>query len=356
MVVYYFTFVFSVGAAAMARISRAMARDGLRAGDRTVSRPLAFVTGAILVSVAALRWRVGVDYVTYERLYERYKSFAWSGFSLTDEPGIQILSRVGSWIYDDSAMMFGLAAVITVGLTVWTIYRSTSFFGLAIAVYVLSTAWQASFNGVRQQLAAAILFAGHRYIIERRFRPYVAVVAIATMFHLSAMIGLLFYAVPRGRLRLSRAASLMALAIVALLAYDSIGSLFDWIKQDEISEGSYFLEKVNPLRLVVAFAPLLAYSLFTDKKRLTPAEFFCVNMIFVGAATMVAALGSAYVARFYGYFALYLPLGIPAMLKTRDRDLQQAILPLALGAYGVYWYFETATVSALSNFNWVFDR
>lgn len=316
----------------------------------------AWLAGSVLVVVAALRWRVGVDYWNYDRLYPKYESVAWSDLSLLGEPGIRVLAKLGGWVRDDSAGMFALAAVITVGLNVRTIYRSTNLFALGLLIYILSTVWQATFNGLRQQLAVAILFAGHRYIIERRLHAYIGIVLIAILFHLSASVGLLFYAIPRSRLGFSRALLLMSSGMIALFAYDAIGAVFEWVKQADFSEATYFAEQINPLRLAMAGAPLVAYSLFTEKRRMTPSEFFYVNMLFVGLASLIAGMGSAYIARFYQYFAIYLPVALPAILKTRDRQLQHAIFPLALGAYVAFWYLETATESALSNFRWILQR
>ena len=39
-------------------------------------------------------------------------------------------------------------------------------------LYIFIGAWHGSFNGMRQYLAAAILFSGHRFIKERKFKEY----------------------------------------------------------------------------------------------------------------------------------------------------------------------------------------
>lgn len=350
MIVYYVTIAVSGALAALASRSSRL-RPSARLADVS-----AFLCGTVLVLVSALRWRVGVDYWQYEALYPRYASTAWSELSLLGEPGIRVLARVGSWLVDDPATMFAAAALITVGLTVRTIYRTTSQFALGVLIYIFSTAWQLSFNGVRQHVAVAILFAGHRFVIERRMRAWAGVVAIGALFHLSALVGLALYAVPRRRLSPARLLLIMSVGVGMLFAYDALGALFDMVKQAEVSQGSYFTERVNPLRLAMAAAPLLLYSMFTAKNRLTPAEHYYVNMQFVAVATLIGALGSAYIARFYQYFVVYLSVATPAILRLRTRGLRHAILPVVLLAYAGFWYLETAQVSALSNFKWIFER
>ena len=70
---------------------------------------------------------------------------------------------------------------------------------LSIALFVLLGTWQGSFNGVRQYLAAAIIFAGHSLILNRRFKLFLLVVLMAALFHISALVCLAFYFVPLQR-------------------------------------------------------------------------------------------------------------------------------------------------------------
>lgn len=133
---------------------------------RKPQKVVAFLMVAILALVAGLRYNVGTDYYNY---YSSYNSFKEASLQIYDEPGIKIIARIASKIYDDPGTMMFLAAVITVVLMTVTIIRNSEMYWLSIILYIFLCCWHGCFNGVRQYLAAAILFAGHFFIKEQKF-------------------------------------------------------------------------------------------------------------------------------------------------------------------------------------------
>lgn len=317
---------------------------------------LAGVTGAILAAVAALRWRVGVDYWTYEQIYHRTRQVQLSDWGLLDEPGFAAIIHLSRWLHDDSATMFAIAAVVTVTLFVATIWRQSPLFALSIALFVLTATWQGSFNGVRQYLAASIIFAAHHYIIERRLLRYALAVFLASLFHVSALAMLAYYLVPRERLTPGRVLLLMAGAVIVLQSQywllDEIGRF----RGIEAWGSQYALNPVHPLRIAVSFVPLLLYGLLIEKSRLDARGFFYANTLFVNAATWLAVAGSAYLARFAIYSSMFVIIAIPALLVTMRKENRIIVTFALLALYGVFWFLNTAKDPTLFRFNWIFDR
>lgn len=355
MLTYYITILIAVSAAALAQGKSA---DDESHGKHSMSNPwFALAVAAVLTSVAAFRWRVGVDYDTYVSLYRtRYTTAPLRELKFWDEPGIVVIAKVAERINGDYATMFALASLITVGLSVWTFYRTSPKFGYAILLYIISTTWQSSFNGVRQFLACSILFAGHQLILERKFFRYLLVVLFASLFHISAVVAILLYWVPRRRMGFFLGVALIVTAAVSVSLYDALGQVFNWTKQEDVTAGAYFVEEVNPLRTAAAFAPLVVYLLFTDKTQLKSREFFWVNMAFINGAILLAASGSAYIARFSVYTMVYLALAIPAIWRIRDGALRALVIVATLAGHTAFWYLETVQTSALNSFQWVFER
>ncbi|MCW2782060.1 MAG: hypothetical protein JWR35_2509 [Marmoricola sp.] len=366
MHVYYIVIVLAVGAALLSQRSAASRDRGLGylggdtvddLGGKSLSRWIfAVLAGLVLTFVAAFRWRVGTDYDTYALVYDRYKSVPWSDLRPLREPGINVIAKIGQFINDDYASMFAVAAVITVGLTVRTIYRNSTAFALSIALYILTSTWQGSFNGIRQYVACAILFAGHRYILERKFRKYLLVVLVASLFHISAIVMVLLYWVPRARLGIGRVVILLGLTVAAGAAYRYAGDIIDAIKQGDQSTGSYFARHVSRLRIVAAFGPSVFYALFTRKDRLDEAGFFYANVLFVNAAILLASSGSAYLARFAIYTGVYSALAIPRLFNMEDRRFVALATVVTVAIFGVFWYFDTTSTPSLENFHWINQR
>ena len=194
----------------------------------------------------------------------------WRDYDLVSEPGIRVLSRLAYYVRDDYTTMFALAAAITIGLSIYTLYRDSNAFAFSVLLYVITGPWLGSFNGVRQYLACAIIFAGHRLVLERRFGRWLLVVLVAGLFHISAYLMVLLYFVPRRRLS---PVSALVLIVMAGFATEIYGRVLDLVvvfreDQDFGGQASYFVEEVNPLRIAAALAPLAFYVLFTDKTKL----------------------------------------------------------------------------------------
>lgn len=337
-------------------------------GDRMVGAPLsqhgrrfspfALAVGVILIGVSALRWQVGTDYRAYDLAFPVYAGEASSDLSLLGEPGIRIIAWVAMRTSGDSALMFAIAAVITVGLMVRTLWKWSPAFAFAIAVYVLSGAWFGSFNAVRQFLACAVLFAGHRFVIDRNIRGWIAVVVGATMFHLSALFALLFYLVP---VRRTSAVFQVALIGLGFLGMVLVAPLLDYMEaltgNSSLWGGAYAERSVNPLRVLFAFVPLALYWLFAVRAQIEDNRaWFYINMLAVYVALNLASATSALAARFNIYVLPFVAIGLAYSTSLRSPLQRTAIRVAVLMVYGIFMYVEVSTTENLRNFQWLFER
>jgi transmembrane protein EpsG len=328
------------------------------ADHRRVPLWLAIPAAAILIAVAMFRWRVGVDYDTYAQSYPMLRDAEWVDLGAFGEPGIRWIAKVAAVIHDDYATMFALAALITLALCTRTLHRYSDAFFLSLVLFVLMGAWQGTFNGMRQWLACAVVFASHRFILERRFLPYLFVVLVGALFHLSALVLLLIYFVPRRRLGLGRGTMLVLGAVVATQSYDLLAQGVELLRSDidELTRSGYFNEQVNPLRVLSALGPVFLYLAFTDRDRLSERGQFYVNLAFVHAAITVAAFNSAYIMRFTIYTVPFVALAIPAMLNMQNRTWRGLLIAVTTALYSVVWYLDTTYSTYTATFRWVFER
>lgn len=324
---------------------------------RVDQRLMVLATAAILISVSALRYRIGVDYRQYEEnyLYD-YRVLTLDELSWDSEPGIEVLAIVGRGFADDAALMFALASLLTIGLFVRTYAKYAPSFALAILFYVLVGSWHASFNGIRQYLAAAVLLAGHYFIIKRRFRHYLIVVALASLFHISAWLMLTLYLLPRRKLGWAGMLGILLAAVAVIFAYEFLGQVFDAVRNQDISTSAYFTEQVHPLRVALALVPYLLYAFFARSKDTSEMGHWYGSVALIHGAILLASLGSAYVARFAIYTEGYLPLALGFTLASMA-DGTRRVLGFALTAvYGAFWYLEVSMASALNPFRWITER
>lgn len=355
MTVYFIVFVVGVVLASIADRHRQVAQYVPQSPRPLV--PAAFSVGLLLTSVAALRWHVGTDYWTYESLFPTYVREAQQGLSVLDEPGLRVIAWVANEANGDGATMLAIAATITVGLTVRTIWRWSPAFAFSIAIYLLSGSWHYSFNGVRQYLACAILFAGHRYIVDRRVLHWLAVVLFAALFHISALVGVLMYLVPTRRLTLQGKVALFALAIGGLYLTDFALELLTQVTNPETGFGGYAAVRVNPLRVGFTFLPLVVHWLLPVPDIVEKHKaWFYVNMLYIYAAAMLATSGSAMLARFVIYPQVFLAIGIVYVTALRSKGDRMIVRGILLVLFAVFWYIEVSGTADLREFQWIFNR
>lgn len=325
-----------------------------------ISRVFSGLTAVILIVVAGLRWQVGTDYWAYSRNYTRYKNELWDSITSFNEPGINFISYISSLIYDDYATMFFISSLITVGLMVWTNSKYSNSFLVSILLYIFIGAWHGSFNGVRQYLAAAILFAGHRYIIDKQLWKYLFVVILASLFHISALSMIILYFVPKKRLKFKQIISLLVVIVMSIFLYDFIfeiiNSVFESNRSSTLVVTDYVTNNVNPLRILVMIAPIILYLFITPKKTLNREDNFYINLLYVNATMYIITAGSTYLARFNIFTTVFLVLSIPRLFKGVDKKTTTFILYITMILYFLFWTYEISLTENVYNFQWIFER
>lgn len=318
----------------------------------------AIFVGVILIGVSALRWQVGTDYPTYVIVFPHYVREVPDDLTLFGEPAFRIIAWVANAINGDSATMFAIAAVITVGLSVGTIWRWSPAFSFGIAIYILSGAWTESFNAVRQYCAAAILLAGHRHIIERNFFKWFLVVFVAMLFHISAVVAVLMYFIPTKKTSFRYQAVLVLIAVVGMF---SIGFVLDYLTvftgdADQWS-GEYASRSVNPLRVAFALVPIAVFWIFNSRKAVDDAGgWFYINMLLVYGVTYMVSLSSAMVARFAIYPLAFVAIGLAFATSLKDPRERLIVRTVLIMAYAAFFFVDIAMTTDTSEFQWLFER
>lgn len=323
----------------------------------TKNKMIVFFMIAVLVLVAGLRYGVGTDYFAYYKGYEQYKL---EQLSPLEEPGIRIIARVSGVIYDDPATMMFLAAAITVILMTVTIVRNSDVYWLSLLLYIFLGCWHGCFNGVRQYLAASILFAGHCFIKERKLLQWLMIVIVAAMFHITAVIGVIFYFYAHIKINYKNLILSVLAAFIGINLYDRIFGMIGFLKSDTldfVGEGAgYLTNSINPLRIAVAWVPVIFYLLFrkyyaTGNKRTA----FYLNMTILHAVLMTTAMNSTYLGRVGIYTGIYNTITWPILLEKVERRSRSVLIILMILFYMAYWY-EEASGETLVNFYWIFQR
>lgn len=219
--------------------------------------------------ISGVRWNVGVDYLAY---LDNYLKIQYSGYTnFEKELGFDFLTNLlaGSGVH--FSVYFGLLAF----LQIFFIYKTFSnerylfpFLGLMVLFGPEYLSWM---NGMRQMLVATAFVWSIPFIRKRQFLNYFIFVAIASLFHKSATMLLIFYFIPNKDYFKNR---MLTLGLVVATLYlgnnnfwidslKNLGTLLDFIGYNKYSEGIVTLieeeqlRNIGPRRLVIILVALI---------------------------------------------------------------------------------------------------
>ena len=309
-----------------------------------------------LVCVSGLRYYVGSDYGGYYHGYPRLKEEFKIRWQSWDEPGLSTVAKLIYPISQDGALFIFVLALLTISLHGITIARYSDTYFFSIMIYIFSSCWSGTFNGARQYLAAAIFFAGHHLIYERKFIKFCIVVFIAASFHITALVMLPMYFLITQVLDLKKIVFIIVSGITLVFSYDFMFQLIGVLKDTDNTgaNSNYAQTSIHPLRVLIAFAPILLYFLLlTQKNGFTGSENFYMGFIFVRAAFIFATANSAYLNRIDIYFLPFISIGLSKLVSKFPKDQHFVLKAGVLVLYMIVWYYIDA--SQVTWF-WVFNR
>lgn len=143
---------------------------------------------ALLGGVVGYRKYVGTDYGTYIDIYTLSKKLTFTEIFSEAEPLYGALNRICADKFDDYVPMFAIIGIVTVALIVYGIYHSSCNYALSLFLFITGMYYFDLFNGMRQMIATAIMFAAYPLARRKRWLSLLVITVIAMGFHISAII------------------------------------------------------------------------------------------------------------------------------------------------------------------------
>lgn len=309
----------------------------------------------ILCFVAAFRYGVGTDFYSYYKNNNWVNKFAENDYS---DPGFTIFSLVCEALFGDAngAITIG-AAIFTIALFIFTLAKHGENFPMSIFLFVFAGCFLGAFNGVRQYLATAILFAGYPFIINKKPIKWAVVVLIAASVHITAILMFFVYFICNLKCNWKLVLGYFLIAVILLFAYEPLFNLIGNLKQDKIDTSDvYMRSSVNILRIAVQCVPIVLL-FFVDKEKINndPESRFLFNICLLNGALAIAAMNSPYLSRFWIYTSCFQILMYPKIFNKMRNDNKSLFTILLMVCYALFWVYEVMNASSLSTFKWIFD-
>lgn len=347
---------------AFAWFGKAVPSKRLNVWDRNKPNLIGFfLVCIVMILFVGLRNNIG-DTVFYIHLWE-----------LREEAGNPIPTREnGSILFEylqylimrlggDSSTYIMVTAIMTL-LPVLFVYRKYApDFTLAVFFYFTTGVYVITMNGIRQFVAAGIIFLATKYMFSPKktdFFKFLIFVIIAYFFHTSALILIPIYFVCR-RKAWSPSSLMIIVAGFAVLIFISLflpsfmemleGGIYEqytdgWFTEGNESGASIFRVGFHTLPMV------LSAIYYKRLRQHGPVVDVLVNLSVVHFAIFLVSLYNWIFARFafytYAYMAMLLSLIFSTVLREKE---QRAMKTILYCVYIVYFFNETAGIASYSS-------
>ncbi|GAB6455717.1 biofilm exopolysaccharide biosynthesis protein EpsG [Bacillus luti] len=294
-----------------------------------------------LILVSGLRTNIGDTYF-YMHAYN-VTEFNWEHIQNNKDKGFYIFQMILKGYTDDPQAMVFITALITNLLIVLTLYKYSRLVEISLYVYITSGMYLVSMNGIRQYLAAAIIFAATKYIFDGNWKMYILIVLIASTFHQSALVLIPLYFLIRRKAWSGITFLLLFLAVLIVIGFNQFTEmLFKAIEDTQYGQYKEFHEGgANILRVAVDSVPLILAYIGRDRLReVFPKCDYIVNMALLGTVFMFISTQNWIFARFSIYFGLYQLILIAWVIKLFTKKDQKLIYYSILVCYFIYFVYE----------------
>lgn len=258
------------------------------------NKKILFFIFFVLALFAGLRFQTGLDFLTYYNFFEKTNSITdiFNG-SIDAEPGFVFLNylfKITGLNYHTFILFFSFIVLGLLTIYLYSNFESPSMF---LVYYFARFYFARDMGQIRGAIASIILLYSVKYISQRKIIPFIIVVSIASLFHVSSLIFIVGYIfvnyIPKDNMR-----NLFIVLILALIMGILIKAQFLYIWLIPERYLAYF---INPyyvggawLKNPVLWMQLLIYFgtlLFTNIRENKQFKIY-LDLYFIASLCLIA--------------------------------------------------------------------
>lgn len=301
----------------------------------------------ILVFVMGLRKEIGVDYGSYERIFNTVNELGFIGYYLAGniiEPGYIFLNYIISLIWNN----YHFLLFITAFITIYFFYESMSYemdtVSFTFAVFIFTTTQYFYYFGiVRLGIAASIVAYSLRFIKEGKNKSFILWVLFATMFHYSAVVSFILLFVNFSKNEYIKKSNVIKI-IILIPVFLFLGRLVSNYTLGKYPRyAGYFDEfQLFNFSTIVWFLPfLLLFSLYYLNSKSFVKTYHFYYIMFIIRLGLDAFGGIIGISRMMWYFNISLVFLLPlTMKKSRNIIIKYLLFVLIIFFCFYYSYYS----------------
>jgi transmembrane protein EpsG len=304
-----------------------------------------FLLTSVLVLVSGLRNNIGDTYF-YMHGY-KITDFTWGYIQKSKDIGFNVFQMILKTLSNDPQVLIFVTALITNFLIVIVLYKYSRLIELSLYVYITSGLHLVSMNGIRQFMAASIIFVATKYIFNGDWKKYFFVILLASTIHQSALILLPIYFLVRNKAWSPSTYILLLFSLVIVVGYNQFSEiLFASLEDTQYGHYQNFSEGgANIIRVLVNAIPLIIAFIGREKlRKIFPQSDYIVNLSLVGLLFLVVSTQNWIFARFIIYFGLYQLILISWIVKVFSKQSEKFIYYSIVLFYFLFYFYECVMV------------
>jgi len=309
---------------------------------RIIAMFTSFLVAVVLIIISGLRSGMGDTYFykhSYDLLVQNPESISWG-----KDFGFNLFSLMLTKISTNPQMLIFISAVVTnlINIIVFNKYRS--YLELQVYLYITSGYYFITMNGIRQCLAAALIFMCTKYILNGNFKIYCILICVISTFHQSTLIMIPVYFIVRNEAWSKKIFSMIILSILIVFLYGNFQDiLFKFLGNTQYAHYSTFEEGGSSLiRTIINTVPVFLAFIKRDelKEKWSQSNIF-INMAILNVVFVALGMNNWIFNRFTIYFQLYNFILIPYITKNCFKGAERRLLYYSvLICYFIFFYRE----------------
>ena len=308
------------------------------------------IVALILIFVSGLRSGIG-DTRMYMHSYELAVANP-SSLNFDRDAGFNLLSLLLIHVSSNPQILIFTTALINNLFNVLMFNKYRSYLELEVFMYITSGYYFVTMNGIRQCLAAALLFACTKFISDGKFIKYCICVLLIMTLHQSAFMMIPLYFVFRQEAWSKKMMLFIIVAVIGILLYNVLSPiLFKALENTNYGGYSDFNEGGSSvLRTVINAIPVVLAYLKRDKlKEKFPESNVLINMSIV--SLIFVALGMF--NWIFNRFALYLQLAnfvlVPYIIRYCFEGKERRVIYFGfIVCYSALFYIESDLMAGMT--------
>lgn len=319
--------------------------------DRTNGNSAIVIFFLIYYLLLALRRSdVGADtmqYLVHFQRSQRYGLFRYLQF-YSNEYGFYTLIKLTSSLVPNEQVSLALIAMITAFPVMYLYMKESENQLLTLSFFLILPLFTMQFSGLRQSVAIALMVPAYYMVKSRKPVTFVLILLLASLFHLSALVGLLLY--PLYYIKWSRKMLFFIVpAMVILYVFNARIYLFLVPFLGEEYSGYGEVSETGAYMMLLLFLLCMVFSFFMLENEYADGETLGLrNILVMATALQCFSVSNPIASRMNYYFMLFIPILIPKIINRSSLRNRKwcIIIGWIMTGYFIFYFFRRAYTGA----------